>query len=160
EAFSGFGEIAGYPNAEGRTWYEVLVNQIYGINSASGCKEGAWAFLKFLLGEEYQAQTRFFPAIQDALETKLAEAEELSADSYHYINPYTNESHKGYPPITEEDKEFIRNMTKNGGREDSMKSRTVLAIIQEEAEYYFQGDKSVEEVARIIQNRIELYLNE
>lgn len=37
---------------------------------------------------------------------------------------------------------------------------TVQQIIMEEAETYFQGQKSVNEVADIIQNRVQLYISE
>jgi hypothetical protein len=39
-------------------------------------------------------------------------------------------------------------------------SDAVINIIQEEAAAYFQGQKSVEEVADIIQNRLQNYMNE
>ena len=40
--------------------------------------------------------------------------------------------------------------------------RTVplLDIILEEAEYYFDGMKSIEEVSAVIQNRVQLYMDE
>ena len=36
----------------------------------------------------------------------------------------------------------------------------VLNIILEEAAGYFEGHKSVEDVASVVQNRVQLYLNE
>ena len=36
----------------------------------------------------------------------------------------------------------------------------ILDIIEQESESYFCGDKSAEEVARIIQTRVKLYLDE
>ena len=36
----------------------------------------------------------------------------------------------------------------------------VIDIICEEAEQYFNGSKSVEEVVSVIENRVNLYLNE
>lgn len=33
-------------------------------------------------------------------------------------------------------------------------------IIQEEAAYYFAGDKSLDDIVKIIQNRVETYINE
>jgi len=35
-----------------------------------------------------------------------------------------------------------------------------MSIIEEEAAYYFAGQKSIEEVAEIVQNRVSLYLAE
>ena len=36
----------------------------------------------------------------------------------------------------------------------------ILEIIKEETELYFTGDKSIEEISGIIENRVQLYLNE
>lgn len=36
----------------------------------------------------------------------------------------------------------------------------IVKIIEEEAESYFQGRKTAEQVAEIIQNRVQLYLHE
>lgn len=36
----------------------------------------------------------------------------------------------------------------------------LLSIIWEEAEYFFKGDKTVEDVTKVIQSRIELMMNE
>ena len=38
--------------------------------------------------------------------------------------------------------------------------KPIWQIIQEEAEAYFTGDRSIEEVADIITNRVQLYLDE
>jgi hypothetical protein len=35
-----------------------------------------------------------------------------------------------------------------------------MNIIFEEAESFFNGNKTVEDVAKVIQNRVQLYLNE
>ena len=36
----------------------------------------------------------------------------------------------------------------------------ILEIIQEEAKDYFNGNKSAEEIGKVINNRVQLYLNE
>ena len=36
----------------------------------------------------------------------------------------------------------------------------ILDIVQEEAEFYFMGDKSIEEISDTIENRVRLYLME
>ena len=36
----------------------------------------------------------------------------------------------------------------------------ILSIIMEESSGFFEGQKSVENVAEVIQNRVQLYLNE
>lgn len=41
-----------------------------------------------------------------------------------------------------------------------LRTRLVLTIIQEEAEDYFNGSKSVDEVTKVVNNRVQLYLDE
>ena len=41
-----------------------------------------------------------------------------------------------------------------------VRTEPLLDIICEEAAYYFNGSKGVEETAEVIQNRVQLYLNE
>ena len=43
--------------------------------------------------------------------------------------------------------------------EESMNTE-ILNIISEEASGYFEGQKSVEDVAAVVQNRVQLYMNE
>jgi len=41
-----------------------------------------------------------------------------------------------------------------------MRSEEVLNIIMEEAEPYLAGEKTAEEAAQVIQNRMQLYMSE
>lgn len=42
----------------------------------------------------------------------------------------------------------------------SLKTKPILDLICEDAEAYFSGTKSIEEVTPIIQNRVQLYMDE
>ena len=44
--------------------------------------------------------------------------------------------------------------------EENRRMKPIWQIIREESEAYFTGDKSIEEVADIITNRVQLYLDE
>ncbi len=60
---------------------------------------------------------------------------------------------------TKEQTDRVREMidtTKNAEQMDA----EVLNIILEEASGYFSGQKSMEDVASVVQNRVQLYLNE
>lgn len=41
-----------------------------------------------------------------------------------------------------------------------IRTAPILTIIQEEAKDYFNGSKSAEEISRVINNRVQLYLDE
>ena len=43
---------------------------------------------------------------------------------------------------------------------DTVQNQTIRDIVLEEAEPYFHDQKGLEETCKIIQNRVQLYLNE
>ena len=64
-----------------------------------------------------------------------------------------------YHPVTDEEAEIFRKII-NNAEPSQTSDQTVLDIIQEEAGAYFSGQKSPEDVASIIQSRINIYINE
>ena len=60
---------------------------------------------------------------------------------------------------TEEEVNCVKELIESA-RPLSATDDRIMAIIQEEAEPFFQGQKSVEEVADIIQSRVQIYLDE
>lgn len=64
---------------------------------------------------------------------------------------------KEFREITKEDEEQLLFIVE-GLRFTSNQDEIILQIVIEEAQEYFQGQKSEEDVARIIQNRVQMYL--
>lgn len=62
-------------------------------------------------------------------------------------------------PLTEEDAQAVRDMVYNATTEAAY-DQQLMNIITEEAEYYFNGEKSAQEIAGIIQSRAQLYIDE
>ena len=143
--------LTGYPSEEGMT------NQLnvagLAVNAASGHKEGVWQFIRFVLEEENQELV-----LQDGrlpVNEKVLQA---------YVDEEVSKPNGCYPPgeevyITEDQLEKFWACL-NHARITPGRTEAVLAIIQEEAELYFTGDKSIEEISDIIENRVRLYLAE
>ena len=148
------------------TLYGVL-----GINANSPHKQGAWEFIRFLLEEESQLamindagtpvkKTAFETMIETDLEN-LEKWEKVSiGGAYLFKGQYVSvekEVHDG--DITEE---WIEAFTQAAENTRALPIRTmpVLDIICDEAEDYFSGTKSIEEVVTIIRSRVQLYLDE
>lgn len=55
---------------------------------------------------------------------------------------------------------LYKELINNTKRIESNDSDIILKIIFEEAAAYFKGDKSVDDAARVIQSRVETYVNE
>lgn len=144
-------KLAGYPSENGMV-HKLLMNSI-AINAASVHKEGAWQFIQFLLEEENQKLV-----LRDL---KMPVHEEVLAESVQedllldYFDPGSHTKTELPEGIEEKFWECLDN-----AKPASYRTEQVLAIIREEAEFYFAGDKSIEEVSAVIENRVRLYLAE
>ncbi len=148
--------LVGYPSEEGMVnWLQM---SSVAINANSAHKEGAWQFIRFLLDEENQAlvtQGFALPVHEGPLKESV---EEYLYDYYH--NTYTSDGrHIIRKPLPEGIEEKFWEGIANA-RSTSYRTEQILAIIEEEAELYFTGDKTVEEISAVIENRVKLYLAE
>lgn len=169
EVLKGAGEIAGYPNQNKQPYYLLGSLSRFSINGGTQNKEGAWAFLEYLLSEEYQQLNTTagsqFPIRKDAFEERLLHTmrEEHPGKMGQRYHSFTGEILKDseYPEVTENDRRFLRYMADNIYLDtgSALKSE-YRSIISEEASAFFSGDKTAEEAAKNIQNRISLFLNE
>lgn len=165
-----FGEpvtFIGFPNESGNG-SAIIASRTMAISSKSANKEGAWEFIRTFLLEDYQMEeiSWNFPIMIRALEKQAEEARQkpyyldengnkVEYDDYYYVAG----QEIMLQPLTKEETdsliEFIKSVENVATYDESL-----LAIITEEAESYFAGQKSVSEVASIIQSRVEIYINE
>ncbi len=164
DAYGDFAEFAGYPNSEGIPYYRFMPNYVLGMNSASENKEGVWAFLEFLLSEDYQKTVPSFPVRRDSFEGHVArQVKEWEGLVKNYQpgssrNPVSREVWQEYPKLEEQDIEFLTYLVENAYWDETFTD--IYHIIREEAGSFWSGDKTAEETARIMQNRVQLYLDE
>lgn len=160
-------DFVGLPreNRTGTLQYSSTIS----MNAASENKEGVWEFFAFLMSEEYQSTLQYFPVRR----------EQYDAYWEYYLTPQLrklpNEVDGGY--IEQYELNYFRNgeeihcMSKDdkARMEELIESSTTFVwdmdipgfhIIMEEADSYYVGGKSIDEVMELIENRIELYLEE
>ncbi|NEW05714.1 extracellular solute-binding protein [Paenibacillus sp. SYP-B3998] len=148
------------PHAEGKSG-QITMSTGYqlGLNANSPVQKEAWQFISFLLSEEAQSLKQFtgFSMLKSVNEKKLNVIQEQSNNGT-YILP-SEEAVKKKVKIPDEDfvyiKQLIQNVDRIAGRDNK-----VMSIIEEESKFYFSGQKTAEEVAKLIQNRVTTYLNE
>jgi len=168
------GDIAyiGYPNSE-RCGTVATASGGVAISSQCTDKDGAWQFVRQYLTREYQGKiyygnTYAIPTRQDIFEMYLT----MCQATEKYTDEFGNEV---YPldgamsvddniyveagPMSDEDIEVLRNIVNHIGTIQSYDAN-VAQIINEEAEPYFNGDKTVDEVCELIQNRVQTYVSE
>lgn len=163
--------FVGYPgNVDDKA--TISSDFLVGIYEDSENKEGAWEFIKFLLSEEYQNTIFsyytplhigvFEQRMQDAMVPhmeKNLDGEEVEVPITTHIYGHTTDGIK--IPVyhaSQEDVNMCREVITNATvRRWDLE---INSIISEESGAYFSGQKSAEEVAAVIQNRVSVYLSE
>jgi ABC-type glycerol-3-phosphate transport system substrate-binding protein len=149
-------EIAGIAaGAGGRIPFQY--NQAYGISSGSKNKALAWAFIKFLLDEETQLSTAL-PASALPLNNKAREQKAEQVFSGAFMGRETpldaglEAALKKYTALTEALSDQINCF--------AVQDTAIHDMITAEWGYFFTGAKTATEVAAVLQNKVDLYLNE
>lgn len=165
----------GYPTADGKPGVFLSGSEIYGISAQSENKDGAWKFLESMLSEQPLSHVWGFPSRKEQLEEMFKEAcepqyqydengEILTDKDGNYMQyPKTSWGYDNWDvdiyAATQEEIDGVRHLIEIA-RPLSRESEEIYAIIGEEAAPYFAGQKSAEEVAKIIQSRVQIYVSE
>ena len=132
----------------------------FSINANAANPEGAWEFLQFLLGDE--AQESMLDALYTDMPVKrsvfwaAAEKEMMNGNTRNYAYP---EGGRITEPPSRERVEEIAALIENV-RALPYKTETILEIVLEEAQDYFDGVKEIPQVVDAVENRVGLYLQE
>ena len=174
----------GYPSAEGRA---MMINphEMFAVMKSSEVKDSAWRFIEYILSPDSQRYVEIdgsgadmaIPVISSVLEkieeqsvgmiiTRYWEDQSEGHITYHR-GPFTEEklaeftSDKYETPLmaTQEDFDEFFSYYENVSM-PALYDTMLTSIVLEEASMMFAGDKSPEETARIIQNRVSIYLQE
>lgn len=146
----------GYPFDSGNGNMAAIVDTAIGISSTSKNKEDAWEFLRSLLDSEFQDNIeRGLPLRVSSLEQKLEDARKAEFDSNgeKIVKEqliFEGEDSVNIYEISNEDVETLKTIISKieyGMVVDS----NLYGIILEEADYLFNDDRNVDDVADIIQ---------
>lgn len=151
----------GFPTNSG-SGSVVGFNNRFCVAAKSKNKEGAWAFIRsFLLPDNQNKLDWNLPVNKAAFEQKIADAMKEQDDNGGVTNStwWYDDVEITIGPLTEEDAQAVRDMVYNATTEATY-DQQLMNIITEEAEYYFNGEKSAQEIAGIIQSRVQLYIDE
>ena len=120
-------------------------------------KDVAWDFLKTFVSEEAQTSGLMWgiPVTQTGLDNFIYEAQHMEGTHGYGWDDVNVEITSA---TDEEVEEFLAIFEK--ADEVSTNDTAIGAIIEEEIAPYFAGEKSVDEVANIIQSRVSIYLKE
>lgn len=176
EMFQGDITAIGYPNADGSSGCILNVDSCYGIAAKSGVKDGAWAFIESYLTRENTNYRFGFPNNQEELDRMVEEAitiKYITDENGDYIldengDPIQEGGSHGvgygnwfydYRKPTKEEVDMVLDLIQ-AAKPASSSNEQIMEIISEEAEAFFQNQKSVDEVTSIIQRRVKVYVDE
>lgn len=170
-----FGEdvtYVGFPTESGMGSC-VSAQQSYAISKKSANIDGAWEFLRFFLTEDYQKNEdqkygyRWGLSVHKNLVRESANAatqksfyydeagEKVEYDDTFYINGQEITINPLSQAQADELFDFVCSVTK-----PTYYSRDVGNIVDEEVQAFYSGQKSAQDAAAMIQNRVQLYVNE
>lgn len=167
--FNGDITFIGYPNKDKDGSYFSFDNQL-GIYSKSKNKDAAWEFLKTFLTKEYQGNRNNLysnPTRQDAFDmlVKSKTATEKYTDELgNEVEPLEtgwgwDDLNVDIGPLTDKQAQMYIDLVNNTDKTGEYNNE-IGNIITEEAKAYFSGQKSLDETADVIQNRVKTYVNE
>ena len=144
-----------------------------GVAMSAQCenKEAAWDFVRYLLTEDCQSKsylrTSGFPIREDVYEAYISKCSctEPGTDKYgNEIRPEISEGNgisvdSEKKPLTQDEAQNFRKLIDESSGIYGCDPK-LWDIIGEEAAAYFSGDKSLDDVCSIIQDRVTTYVNE
>lgn len=174
QATGGRYALLGYPSDHGNGIYANVV-QAFGVVKGTGHEQAAWDFISYLLSQDYQKSCYGFPVRTSALEARIeAVRDEFPSENIQVLDPQqmlqiaqgnaavngsvgTSDTLDG---LTEEEEAEFRTLISKIDLIQFGRDTENISIIYEEITPYFSGEKTAQEVAKIIQSRFSIYLSE
>lgn len=159
--------LVGYPNAGG-TGAAVSFDNYFAILDSSPSKDQCWEFISSFFDKEFNRDKMYnFPSTISAFEQCMAASmekpyymDENNEKVYYDDTYYIGGNEIKLDPLTQKEVDFISDFIKNTDAIYGEYSEEVTSIIQEEVKAYFAGEKSSNEAAGMIQNRVSLLISE
>jgi multiple sugar transport system substrate-binding protein len=162
--FPGTGAVYRAPSLTPKQGYSFRSNLTLSINDKSRNKQMAWEFLKFALSEEIQTDQsrsgmRGIPVSRNAFQQLLDRLKDPGEMGKSGRTQTQDGKVISLKPATQEQLDKIKSYM-TGIRTVQETDNKIFDLAAVEARPFFSGQKSVDEVAKSIQNKVETYLNE
>ena len=149
--------MVGCPNKDGENLAAIDAFDSVSVSSRTKYPEAAYDFIRFLF-DDSNALSGVFPSNKAGFEKVLEEATKESVSSETLIVPGGGGEVKREPLSQEEAQKFYDYVTSINTLYEE--EGAISNIIIEETSAFFSGQKTAEEVADIIQSRVNIYINE
>ncbi|SFU37208.1 ABC transporter substrate-binding protein [Butyrivibrio sp. M55] len=152
-------EFVGFPNNDGEN-LAAIYPSTFAVNSKTEHKDVIYDLIKSILTAEKDSFYGFSP-VKAKFEEQFAEAtKEKSEDDYNstWWDQVTGKEVKA-KPLTQEEAQLVKDYIL-GIKSLECYDEEVSKIVEEETATFYSGQKTAEQVAEVIQNRVTTYLNE
>lgn len=160
----------GYPSGGQDNGAAFSVSGGIAMSSTCADKAGAWEFMRTMLTKEYQSQNSWsLPTNQNLLDEKF---KDLTTPTYvtdengdkveeakNYYWDYNTQEQTPVYAMDQETEAKFRSLIEDTTRVYSY-DENIYTIISDEAAAYFAGQSTAEAIAKNIQSRVSLYVNE
>ncbi|MCM1529115.1 MAG: hypothetical protein NC093_03865 [Alistipes sp.] len=160
--------LVGAPSTDG-SGATMQVYDSASIMSSSPSKDACWKFVSQYLTEDYQGGDEMYnlPILKSAFDKKLDETmskpywtdENGKKQEYDDQIWLAGEEIK-IKPLTQEERDYIADYILNAKFTNYYYDDEIQSIINEEVEAFFAGEKSAQDAADIIQNRVSILISE
>lgn len=134
----------------------IIYNYLIAMSAQSEKKQGAWEFIKSYFMEDYQKNSYNLPVIQQYFDEMLEE--EMAECDYDSAGDVYGTTIKG-EVLTIEQAQTMRDLVASAVKTNEF-DKDIYNIIVEETQSFLAGQKSAQEAAGIIQDRVQLYIDE
>lgn len=162
-----------YPSDDRRGVISTGNYSCYSVLNNCSNPDGAWAYFCYIMSEDYQNNymqvERQFTSNKASYEYKLNTAFEDTQDMlYFYEGGYGNpgkgmsisSDHEYFKrPITDETKQYLLDILASCDKLSGY-DKAIYDIVEEEVSGFFAGEKTAQECAEMVQNRVSIYLSE
>lgn len=156
EMFNGDMALKGFPDVPGSGAVFNLNGTSLAIASTCENQDAAWSFVRTLLTREYQENNTYgFCTNRELCEENI---QSMVGESYYSYDQVTGEEKEII--FTQENADLITDLINNTSMVADYNTSQINDIINEEVAYYFSGEKTAQDVAATIQNRVSIYVNE
>lgn len=173
-----FGEpisYVGYPVIDDEAGCLLSGSGCFGITTKSVNKDGAWEFIENYLSTKDNMFSYGLPSNRQQLEETIAESQKVEYATDENGEPLLDENGEPivigmggfgyddwdytYHPVTDEEVATLMKLI-DMARPVPSQNTEIMDIISEEAEAFYNGQKSVDDVAAQIQSRASMYVGE
>ncbi|WP_171685083.1 ABC transporter substrate-binding protein [Paenibacillus planticolens] len=132
--------------------------KVIGINDKSAVKQEAWNFLQYLMSEEIQLspERAGFPVNKNVYEKQVQQLLASGTVKTYEEGPLHGQS----IPVDPAQIQLLDGYLSEAVHPVAFQPTKIEEIVKKESQAYFNGQKSANDVAKLIQNKVMTYLNE